>query len=201
MIEDRWVRISALHCSTLGDNLTFYLPELLCHICHWMYSTASYWVLSVFAGNYRCMCGPSAPSSEMRLGVWFLKSQPAFIRSSWPLEIAVTPLVPAHLSGSSHPFQVGTHREDGVALRGSHSLLPNQVPVPQLPVQSATSPDLNPPQDPYRGTLASPRHLWPHFHNRPSIDTQPLDVHPSRSTGRNPRIKLGTKMVRKWESI
>ncbi|KAK2094326.1 Transcription factor 4 [Saguinus oedipus] len=46
---------------------------------------------------------------------------------------------------------VGTHREDGVALRGSHSLLPNQVPVPQLPVQSATSPDLNPPQDPYRG--------------------------------------------------
>ncbi|XP_077886111.1 transcription factor 4 isoform X12 [Ictidomys tridecemlineatus] len=46
---------------------------------------------------------------------------------------------------------VGAHREDGVALRGSHSLLPNQVPVPQLPVQSATSPDLNPPQDPYRG--------------------------------------------------
>jgi len=38
-----------------------------------------------------------------------------------------------------------------VALRGSHSLVPNQVPVPQLPVQSATSPDLNPPQDPYRG--------------------------------------------------
>lgn len=29
--------------------------------------------------------------------------------------------------------------------------MPNQVPVPQLPVQSATSPDLNPPQDPYRG--------------------------------------------------
>ncbi|KAK7822449.1 hypothetical protein U0070_001616 [Myodes glareolus] len=47
--------------------------------------------------------------------------------------------------------KVGAHREDGVTLRGSHSLLPNQVPVPQLPVQSATSPDLNPPQDPYRG--------------------------------------------------
>lgn len=107
MIEDRWVRISALHCSTLGDNLTFYLPELLCHICHWMYSTASYWVLSVFAGNYRCMCGPSAPSSEMRLGVWFLKSQPSFIRSFWPLEIAVAPLVPAHLSDSSRPFRWG----------------------------------------------------------------------------------------------
>nr|XP_009664457.1 PREDICTED: transcription factor 4 [Struthio camelus australis] len=47
--------------------------------------------------------------------------------------------------------QVGAHREDGVSLRSSHSLVPNQVPVPQLPVQSATSPDLNPPQDPYRG--------------------------------------------------
>lgn len=52
-------------------------------------------------------------------------------------------------------LQVGAHREDGVALRGSHSLVPNQVPVPQLPVQSATSPDLNPPQDPYRGRSAS----------------------------------------------
>lgn len=48
-------------------------------------------------------------------------------------------------------FQVGAHRDDAVGLRGSHSLVPNQVPVPQLPVQSATSPDLNPPQDPYRG--------------------------------------------------
>ncbi|KAI2586959.1 transcription factor 4 [Homo sapiens] len=55
------------------------------------------------------------------------------------------------LSANRHSLMVGTHREDGVALRGSHSLLPNQVPVPQLPVQSATSPDLNPPQDPYRG--------------------------------------------------
>ncbi|XP_063087651.1 transcription factor 4 isoform X6 [Cavia porcellus] len=55
------------------------------------------------------------------------------------------------LSANRHSLMVGAHREDGVALRGSHSLLPNQVPVPQLPVQSATSPDLNPPQDPYRG--------------------------------------------------
>uniref|UniRef100_A0A8C9QKK2 Transcription factor 4 n=1 Tax=Spermophilus dauricus TaxID=99837 RepID=A0A8C9QKK2_SPEDA len=54
------------------------------------------------------------------------------------------------LSANRHSLMVGAHREDGVALRGSHSLLPNQVPVPQLPVQSATSPDLNPPQDPYR---------------------------------------------------
>ncbi|XP_030044789.1 transcription factor 4-like [Microcaecilia unicolor] len=46
--------------------------------------------------------------------------------------------------------KVGAHRDDGVGLRGSHSLVPNQVSVPQLPVQSATSPDLNPSQDPYR---------------------------------------------------
>ncbi|XP_027524436.1 transcription factor 4 isoform X16 [Corapipo altera] len=55
------------------------------------------------------------------------------------------------LSANRHSIMVGAHREDGVSLRGSHSLVPNQVPVPQLPVQSATSPDLNPPQDPYRG--------------------------------------------------
>ncbi|XP_034629272.1 transcription factor 4 isoform X9 [Trachemys scripta elegans] len=55
------------------------------------------------------------------------------------------------LSTNRHSLMVGAHREDGVGLRGSHSLVPNQVPVPQLPVQSATSPDLNPPQDPYRG--------------------------------------------------
>ncbi|XP_053557110.1 transcription factor 4 isoform X6 [Bombina bombina] len=55
------------------------------------------------------------------------------------------------LSANRHSLMVGAHREDGVSLRGSHSLVPNQVSVPQLPVQSATSPDLNPPQDPYRG--------------------------------------------------
>uniref|UniRef100_A0A286Y2I3 Transcription factor 4 n=1 Tax=Cavia porcellus TaxID=10141 RepID=A0A286Y2I3_CAVPO len=59
------------------------------------------------------------------------------------------------LSANRHSLMVGAHREDGVALRGSHSLLPNQVPVPQLPVQSATSPDLNPPQDPYRKSITS----------------------------------------------
>ncbi|XP_063066638.1 transcription factor 4-like isoform X4 [Engraulis encrasicolus] len=52
------------------------------------------------------------------------------------------------LSANRHPLMVGAHREDGVGLRGSHPM-PNQVPVPQLPVQSATSPDLNQP-DPYR---------------------------------------------------
>ncbi|XP_039177948.1 transcription factor 4 isoform X13 [Crotalus tigris] len=55
------------------------------------------------------------------------------------------------LSANRHSLMIGAHREDAVGLRGSHSLVPNQVPVPQLPVQSATSPDLNQPQDPYRG--------------------------------------------------
>ncbi|XP_034752866.1 transcription factor 4-like [Etheostoma cragini] len=45
-------------------------------------------------------------------------------------------------------FQVGSHREDGGGLRGGHSMA-GQLPGPQLPVQSATSPDLNQP-DPYR---------------------------------------------------
>ncbi|XP_073537285.1 transcription factor 4 isoform X4 [Phyllobates terribilis] len=57
------------------------------------------------------------------------------------------------LSSNRHSLMVGSHRED--SLRGSHSLVPNQVSVPQLPVQSATSPDLNPSQDPYRGIAAS----------------------------------------------
>ncbi|XP_077138564.1 transcription factor 4 isoform X7 [Ranitomeya variabilis] len=57
------------------------------------------------------------------------------------------------LSANRHSLMVGSHRED--SLRGSHSLVPNQVSVPQLPVQSATSPDLNPSQDPYRGLPAA----------------------------------------------
>ncbi|KAM9510142.1 transcription factor 4 isoform 5-T5 [Guaruba guarouba] len=55
------------------------------------------------------------------------------------------------LTANRHSLMVGSHREDAVGIRGSHSLVPNQVPVPQLPVQSATSPELNPPPDPYRG--------------------------------------------------
>ncbi|XP_033928710.1 transcription factor 4-like [Melopsittacus undulatus] len=55
------------------------------------------------------------------------------------------------LAANRHSLMVGSHREEGVGIRGSHSLVPNQVPVPQLPVQSSTSPELNPPQDPYRG--------------------------------------------------
>ncbi|XP_028658372.1 transcription factor 4-like isoform X4 [Erpetoichthys calabaricus] len=54
------------------------------------------------------------------------------------------------LSANRHSLMVGSHREDGVALRGSHTIVPNQVSVPQLPVQSATSPELNQSQDPYR---------------------------------------------------
>uniref|UniRef100_A0A3Q0SJX6 Transcription factor 4 n=1 Tax=Amphilophus citrinellus TaxID=61819 RepID=A0A3Q0SJX6_AMPCI len=56
------------------------------------------------------------------------------------------------LSANRHSLMVGSHREDGGSvggLRGGHSM-GGQVPVPQLPVQSATSPDLSQP-DPYRG--------------------------------------------------
>lgn len=56
------------------------------------------------------------------------------------------------LSANRHSLMVGSHREDGGGgvggLRGGHSMA-GQVPGPQLPVQSATSPDLNQP-DPYR---------------------------------------------------
>uniref|UniRef100_A0A7N6A1U0 Transcription factor 4 n=1 Tax=Anabas testudineus TaxID=64144 RepID=A0A7N6A1U0_ANATE len=54
------------------------------------------------------------------------------------------------LSANRHSLMVGSHREDGSGvggLRGGHSMA-GQVPVPQLPVQSATSPDLM--TDPYR---------------------------------------------------
>ncbi|XP_055720983.1 transcription factor 4-like isoform X15 [Salvelinus fontinalis] len=48
------------------------------------------------------------------------------------------------LSANRHSIMVGSHREEGsMGIRGSHPIGPNQVPVPQLPQQSATSPDLN----------------------------------------------------------
>ncbi|XP_071029965.1 transcription factor 4-like isoform X11 [Oncorhynchus clarkii lewisi] len=48
------------------------------------------------------------------------------------------------LSANRHSIMVGSHREDGsVGMLGSHPIRSNQVPVPQLPQQSATSPDLN----------------------------------------------------------
>uniref|UniRef100_A0AAR2J467 Transcription factor 4 n=1 Tax=Pygocentrus nattereri TaxID=42514 RepID=A0AAR2J467_PYGNA len=57
------------------------------------------------------------------------------------------------LSSNRHSLMVG-HREDSVGLRSGHSIVPNQVPVPQLPVQSATSPELSQ-SDPYRGESLS----------------------------------------------
>uniref|UniRef100_A0A672S7Q9 Transcription factor 4 n=1 Tax=Sinocyclocheilus grahami TaxID=75366 RepID=A0A672S7Q9_SINGR len=51
------------------------------------------------------------------------------------------------LPSNRHSLMVGGHREDG--LRSGHSIVANQVSVPQLPV-SATSPDLSQ-SDPYRG--------------------------------------------------
>ncbi|XP_034402053.1 transcription factor 4-like isoform X1 [Cyclopterus lumpus] len=55
------------------------------------------------------------------------------------------------LSANRHALMAGSHRDDGSgvgALRGGHSMA-GQGPGPQLPVQSATSPDLNQP-DQYR---------------------------------------------------
>uniref|UniRef100_A0A8C7F1C1 Transcription factor 4 n=1 Tax=Oncorhynchus kisutch TaxID=8019 RepID=A0A8C7F1C1_ONCKI len=65
------------------------------------------------------------------------------------------------LSANRHSIMVGSHREDGsVGMLGSHPIRPNQVPVPQLPQQSATSPDLNQ-TDSYRVFLGkSQSHNW-----------------------------------------
>uniref|UniRef100_A0A8C4URR3 Transcription factor 4 n=1 Tax=Falco tinnunculus TaxID=100819 RepID=A0A8C4URR3_FALTI len=100
----------------------------------------------------------SSPNYEGPLHSLVLKHSPVPCLAV-PIPLLGSPgLGAGPLSGTAQPHrrlsprrQVGAHREDGVSLRGSHSLVPNQVPVPQLPVQSATSPDLNPPQDPYRG--------------------------------------------------
>ncbi|XP_051536914.1 transcription factor 4-like isoform X1 [Myxocyprinus asiaticus] len=59
----------------------------------------------------------------------------------------------ALLPGNRHSLMVGAHREDGVGLRSGHSIVANQVPGTQLPVQSSTSPDLSQP-DPYRALSA-----------------------------------------------
>ncbi|XP_032941942.1 transcription factor 4 [Catharus ustulatus] len=55
------------------------------------------------------------------------------------------------LLGNRHALMVGAHREEGAGLRGSHPLVPGAVPVPTLPVPSATSPEINPSQEHYRG--------------------------------------------------
>ncbi|XP_053195657.1 transcription factor 4-like isoform X3 [Scomber japonicus] len=89
------------------------------------------------------------------------------------------------LSANRHPLMVGSHREDsgGVGtLRGGHSMA-GQVPGPQLPVQSATSPDLNQP-DPYRalsgglqGQSASSvsSEIKSEDEGDENLDTKPLD--------------------------
>ncbi|XP_067280542.1 transcription factor 4-like isoform X3 [Pseudorasbora parva] len=53
------------------------------------------------------------------------------------------------LASNRHSLMVGGHREDGVGLRSGHPIGANQVSGPQLPVPSATSPDLSQ-SDPYR---------------------------------------------------
>uniref|UniRef100_A0A8C4UJB1 Transcription factor 4 n=1 Tax=Falco tinnunculus TaxID=100819 RepID=A0A8C4UJB1_FALTI len=118
-----------------------------------------------YEGPLHSLCNRQAEASSLHsLQPIASHPRPAMKHSPVPCLAVPIPLLGSPglgagpLSGTAQPHrrlsprrQVGAHREDGVSLRGSHSLVPNQVPVPQLPVQSATSPDLNPPQDPYRG--------------------------------------------------
>lgn len=106
MIEGRWVRISTLHRSTLGDNLTFYLPELLCHICHWMYSTASYWALSVvfFFLPLRTV----AACMILQRPLVKCTGESCFQRLVFlPWGPAVAPLMPTYLRRPSGSFRLG----------------------------------------------------------------------------------------------
>uniref|UniRef100_A0A671R728 Transcription factor 4 n=1 Tax=Sinocyclocheilus anshuiensis TaxID=1608454 RepID=A0A671R728_9TELE len=64
------------------------------------------------------------------------------------------------LPSNRHSLMVGGHREDSVGLRSGHSIVANQVSVSQLPVQSATSPDLSQ-SDPYRGDNNDDEDLTP----------------------------------------
>lgn len=148
----------ALGCGTLGGDLTFYLPEPLGRLRHEARGAASCRAACAVrtARTVRVVCtarlyGLSAPSSETQPGATAhrVPHPSPGVPGTWGS--AACPAPHGLNRCLSPPRQVGPHREDGVSLRGSHSLVPNQVPVPQLPVQSATSPDLNPPQDPYRG--------------------------------------------------
>uniref|UniRef100_A0A8P4K1J2 Transcription factor 4 n=1 Tax=Dicentrarchus labrax TaxID=13489 RepID=A0A8P4K1J2_DICLA len=89
------------------------------------------------------------------------------------------------LSANRHSLMVGSHREDGGgvgSLRAGHSMA-GQVPVPQLPVQSATSPDLSQP-DPYRAlsgglqgqsTSSVSSEIKSEDEGDENLDTKPLD--------------------------
>uniref|UniRef100_A0A8C1V9A0 Transcription factor 4 n=1 Tax=Cyprinus carpio TaxID=7962 RepID=A0A8C1V9A0_CYPCA len=96
------------------------------------------------------------------------------------------------LPSSRHSLMVGGHREDG--LRSGHSIVANQVSVSQLPVQSATSPDLSQ-SDPYRGE----RHTHTHTHcNNDDEDLTPeqkLEREKERRMANNARERLRVRDI------
>uniref|UniRef100_A0A8C2ARR6 Transcription factor 4 n=1 Tax=Cyprinus carpio TaxID=7962 RepID=A0A8C2ARR6_CYPCA len=89
------------------------------------------------------------------------------------------------LPSNRHSLMVGGHREDSVGLRSGHSIVANQVSVPQLPVQSATSPDLSQP-DPYRGDNNDDEDLTPE---------QKLEREKERRMANNARERLRVRDI------
>uniref|UniRef100_A0A8C6NKW1 Transcription factor 4 n=1 Tax=Nothobranchius furzeri TaxID=105023 RepID=A0A8C6NKW1_NOTFU len=103
------------------------------------------------------------------------------------------------LSANRHSLMVGAHREDGgSSLRGGHSMA-GQVSVPQLPVQSATSPDLSQ-ADPYRARL-HPYQFAPHlcpFSNNDDEDLSPeqkMERERERRMANNARERLRVRDI------
>uniref|UniRef100_A0A672S7P7 Transcription factor 4 n=1 Tax=Sinocyclocheilus grahami TaxID=75366 RepID=A0A672S7P7_SINGR len=86
------------------------------------------------------------------------------------------------LPSNRHSLMVGGHREDG--LRSGHSIVANQVSVPQLPV-SATSPDLSQ-SDPYRGDNNDDEDLTPE---------QKLEREKERRMANNARERLRVRDI------
>lgn len=78
----------------------------------------------------------------------------------------------ARLRRPSGSFRLGPIVKTALAW-GSHSRS-NQVPVPQLPCPVGNFPDLNPPQDPYRGRSTLERHVSFPWNSGPRVPARCL---------------------------